>query len=107
MNTGTPREIKYPPNGRSLSTCLGFCCFSHATAAAGDWAADGANLWVAANAHVEAPRIATSAATDAIGKVILANRAACRANCDDSGATTTSGISKAKISMFRTCERAM
>ena len=34
-------------------------------------------------------------------------RSACSRNCDASGASTTSGISKANISMFRTWDRAM
>src|SRR6476661_563115 len=105
MNTGNCREIKYPPNGRSLRIRLEWWASSTATAAAGDWFAGGENVWLAANAKVETQRMA--AHTEAIGKVIPTSRSACNLNCDDSGVATTSGVSSAKISTFRTCESAM
>src|SRR6266481_9700997 len=108
MNTGSPCEIKYPPKGKSLRTRLRFRSFSTSAAAAGDWIAGGENLRLAASAQVETQRTTASAAAKAAIKGIATiDRAAPRnSSCDDTGVITTSGISKAKISTFRTCESA-
>ena len=60
---------------------------------------------MAANVQVETPSIATSITAEAA--VILAGRVACNANCDDTGPSTTIGSSRANISIFLMCDRAM
>ena len=62
---------------------------------------------LAAIIQVETPSIATSITVEAIGTATLPGQPGRKANCDDTGASTTIGSSSANISTFLTCESAI
>src|SRR6266568_4033095 len=100
MKTGKCRQIKYPPNGRSLRIRFGFRLLKISTAAAGDWMAGGEKPARAAKVQVKTLSAATSAATEAIGAKIVAGRAGFKPSCSATGTITTRGIRSANISTF-------
>ena len=62
---------------------------------------------LAASSHVQPPSRIITAAITGIGAAVRARQAGCSANCDATGASTTIGSSRAKISRFLTCDSAM